>query len=312
VKSRTVEVTVNKVSQLFLGCPQWWLPQWKSVLNIPKPSFALQYYSHQFNTVEGNTTFYAVPSQKTQQRWLETVDKDFRFCLKVPKSCTHSRYLDTKDLKSFADMVEHMRAKLGQVHLQLPPNLGWPHWSRVQKIVEGLPSVDVAVEVRHRDFFNKGDIEQRFTEWLRNCGANRVMFDSRGLFKERPDRPEISDAQSKKPRLPLHVMATSNQPMVRFIGFSDYESNLVYLNQWADKLVEWLDHGLRPYFFMHTSDNVLAPLFLMRFKQMLRQRGVTIAGSEKASHISNSGLLETKGLSSVESKCSDEHQLGLF
>ena len=58
---------------LYIGCPIW---SWKGwVGNFypegTKPSDFLHEYTRRLTTVEGNTTFYAVPAQKTLEGWAE-------------------------------------------------------------------------------------------------------------------------------------------------------------------------------------------------------------------------------------------------
>ena len=58
---------------LYIGCPIW---SWKGwVGNFypegTKPPDFLHEYTRRLTTVEGNTTFYAVPAQKTLEGWAE-------------------------------------------------------------------------------------------------------------------------------------------------------------------------------------------------------------------------------------------------
>lgn len=259
-----------------LGCPQWWLPTWGSFLKTESGVTGLSCYSRHFATVEGNTTFYAVPRSTVQNDWLNAVPVDFKFCFKLPKTCTHSSIIEQSDFRAFAKMLEKFNDRVGQVLIQFPASFSWENWHTVNKLVNGLPEVPLAIEVRHRCFFSKGEVEQRLNQWLLERNANRVMFDSRGLFNEVSQSPAILDAKRKKPRLPLHVIATGEYPMVRFIGFSDFERNIALLSQWANKLKEWVLLGKKPYFFLHTADNCLAPVFAKRFQVMLESLNIPI------------------------------------
>lgn len=46
-------------------------------------------------------------------------------------------------------------------------------------------------------------------------------MDSRPLFALPPSNAAIIDAHKKKPRVPVHAIATANNPVVRFIGQPD-------------------------------------------------------------------------------------------
>ncbi len=55
----------------FIGCAVWAYKGWVGELYPQGTRTAdfLHLYSRRFTTVEGNTTFYAVPNQETVTRW---------------------------------------------------------------------------------------------------------------------------------------------------------------------------------------------------------------------------------------------------
>ena len=68
-------MTTSHMPPFFLGCPVWSCAGWKGQVypaSAPQKSW-LKYYSETFLTVEGNTTFYAIPSPDTVQRWIAQV-----------------------------------------------------------------------------------------------------------------------------------------------------------------------------------------------------------------------------------------------
>ena len=71
-----------------IGCPVWSFKGW--VGNFypegTKPKEFLHEYARRLTTVEGNTTFYAVPTRETVEGWAAEMPETFRFCPKVPKS----------------------------------------------------------------------------------------------------------------------------------------------------------------------------------------------------------------------------------
>ena len=79
----------------YLGCPVWACPAW--VGKVFRAGAArrewLHAYSQCFNTVEGNSTFYAIPTVETAQRWAEETVPGFRFALKFPQAISHERQL---------------------------------------------------------------------------------------------------------------------------------------------------------------------------------------------------------------------------
>ena len=61
-----------------LGLPAWAFPGWKNRYFADRPS-TLASYAQVFATVEGNTTFYRTPDEKTIANWQRAVaETDFR------------------------------------------------------------------------------------------------------------------------------------------------------------------------------------------------------------------------------------------
>src|SRR5262245_15647881 len=91
-----------------------------------KPTDFLPGYAVVFNTVEGNTTFYALPPAETVARWREQVPDEFRFCFKFPRTITHDKLLvdSTTEVTEFIERVAPLEHKLGSLMLQLPPRFG--------------------------------------------------------------------------------------------------------------------------------------------------------------------------------------------
>ncbi|MBL9015869.1 MAG: DUF72 domain-containing protein, partial [Myxococcales bacterium] len=64
----------------YLGCPGWGIKTWIGRLFAPgtKDKDFLARYAEVFNSVEGNTTFYALPTADTVARWRASVPDRFR------------------------------------------------------------------------------------------------------------------------------------------------------------------------------------------------------------------------------------------
>jgi uncharacterized protein YecE (DUF72 family) len=71
---------------LYIGCPVWSFKGWVGNFypEDTKPKDFLRLYSRRVKTIEGNTTFYAVPAEKTIENWVADTPATFRFCPKVP------------------------------------------------------------------------------------------------------------------------------------------------------------------------------------------------------------------------------------
>jgi len=79
----------------YLGCPSWSEAAWRATLypQDTRPTEFLSRYTEVFNAVEGNTTFYARPSEQTVARWAQVMSAHFRFCAKLPRDISHSEDL---------------------------------------------------------------------------------------------------------------------------------------------------------------------------------------------------------------------------
>lgn len=232
----------------------------------------LRYYSGVFNTVEGNTTFYALPSEDVVASWKEQVQENFRFSFKLPRAVTHERSLrhSGSDLIAFFERLEPLAANMGSFMVQLPASFSPEQLDDLERFLGILPAeYRYAVEVRHPDFFRRDENEKALNQLLKKHCVDRVCFDSRALFSQPAVSEAEIDAHRKKPRLPVHALVTGSQPLVRFIGTANLQYNQQYLLPWVQKITEWVAEGLRPYVFIHTPDNGEAPLQADQFHQLL-------------------------------------------
>ncbi|MCX2769270.1 MULTISPECIES: DUF72 domain-containing protein [unclassified Pseudoalteromonas] len=255
---------------LYLGCPQWSSAHWKGRVFSSHCSATnmLKEYGQIFNSVEGNTTFYADPNPQTVLKWLEQVPDDFRFTFKIPKRFSHEMALShcQDELLAWCKNMAPLFPKLGVLMLQLPAQFAPEHINKMRQFLSWLPkALTVGVEIRHWDFYRKGDAERRYNQYLIENNYNRIVMDTRALFSEPASTPAIVDAQQKKPRLPVHAIATGDSPILRFVGCSQLESNRDFYQPWLTKLNQWLSEGKSPYVFFHTADNFDAPFLARQF-----------------------------------------------
>ncbi len=227
-----------------------------------KPAERLEKYAQVFHTVEGNTTFYATPTLNTVQNWKAATHDDFKFTFKLPKAITHEQMLRGCDeqLRDFMTIMEPLHERVGQWTIQLPAAFGPEHLDRLKKFCASFPpNFPLGVEVRHMAFFSKGEEERALNQWLLESGIDRIIMDSRPVFAAKPTTEAVIDAHQKKPRVPVHAIATAKHPMIRFIGHPGMDDNVRFFEPWLTKLPMWIEQGIQPYLMIHTPDNVLAP-----------------------------------------------------
>ncbi len=260
-----------------LGCPEWANKDWNGEF-FPaktKASDFLKLYSSVFNTVEGNTTFYALPKAETVQRWKEEAASNFRFCFKFPKTISHQKRLKQahEETHHFLRWLSPLEERLGPFFLQLPASFGPNEVGILEKYLRSLPNAfRYAVEVRNLQWFDAGPHETRLNELLWNLQIDRVIFDTRELHAAPANDPATEKAQQRKPKVPVRFVATSAHPFLRFVGHPDLEKNRNTLALWADQTVQWIEEGRHPYIFIHTPDDFYAPRLARHFHDLLAAR----------------------------------------
>ena len=257
----------------FLGCPQWQDPQWQR--QLPPGTSPLARYSQVFNTVEGNTTFYATPSAEQCRQWRAQVPDDFRFLFKFPRAITHDHMLAEvgEQTAGFVELLAPLHDVMGPFLLQLPAAFGPGHLGRLWGFLDALPApLSCTVEVRHPAFFQKGEEERALNQGLRERKLARVCLDSRALFSATPIDDATRDAHRKKPRVPAHLLPSEAQPVLRYIGHPELEANRPFLEPWFARVAQWLEEGQQPFVFMHMPDNGHAVSLAQLWTELLQSR----------------------------------------
>jgi uncharacterized protein YecE (DUF72 family) len=167
----------------------------------------LPWYAERFETVEVNSSFYAIPEQRTVARWAEVTPEDFVFDYKLHKALSrHSAELQSlpPDLRDGVDTTARGRVrltreledalldrtleavspleqagKLGVFLLQLTPAFS-PQKHRLDELaplVEKLAPRPLAIEFRHRGWVEERNVEDTL-EWLREHDAAFVAVDA--------------------------------------------------------------------------------------------------------------------------------------
>ncbi|MGN7738935.1 DUF72 domain-containing protein [Pseudomonas sp. 22526] len=259
----------------YLGCPSWSENAWREYLypESARPTDFLGLYCQVFNAVEGNTTFYARPAEATVQRWAQTMPEHFRFTAKFPGDISHGGDLREQlgAAESFLQLLSPLGERVSPLWLQLPASFTPQRLAELAGFIDGLER-PLAVEVRHRDFFAKGDAERMLNRLLLDRGVERICLDPRALFSCTSSEPSVLHAQSKKPKVPPRPAAFTQFPQVRFIGHPQLEANDPFLVPWIDKVAGWIEEGRTPYVFLHTADNRLAAELARRFHARLMAR----------------------------------------
>lgn len=260
-----------------LGCPVWACDAWVGSLYSTKNRRRwLGEYSSAFGTVEGNTTFYALPKAEVVQRWAEEAAPGFRFALKTPGSITHESQLVgvERETAEWIDRLRLLQAAdlLGPTLLQLPPYFDGSRLDDLTRFVEAWPNdLPLAVEPRHEGYFDDGPIERDFDEMLRERGIDRALFDSRALFHSPPEDDSERASRGRKPNRPRRLTVTGQRPFLRFIGRNRLPLVDPWIDEWVGVIAGWIRADLDPYVFCHAPDDAFAPEFAARLHAALQK-----------------------------------------
>jgi len=154
-----------------------------------RPAGYLSLYARAFDTVEVDSTFYAVPSAKTVRDWAARVPAGFTFALKLPKEISHeNRLRDAAGLAPlFFDRARELGAKLGPILIQLGPDFTPAERPALAEFLSLLPrDLQFAVEFRQR-----GWIDQDVLALLADHNVALALTDARWI----PRRTMLSLAE---------------------------------------------------------------------------------------------------------------------
>jgi len=148
-------------SSVYVGCSGWSYDSWLGHFypaSLESKEF-LQYYSHVFDFVEIDSSFYRIPNLFMTKRWATLTPDNFRFAAKFPRSITHENRLadPEKQLRYLFDMMRPLQKKLLALLIQLPPTLTAKEgMKKLEALVHMLdPSFRYTVEVRNKSWFDK-------------------------------------------------------------------------------------------------------------------------------------------------------------
>jgi uncharacterized protein YecE (DUF72 family) len=262
------------IASYHLGLPLWGMSAWVGNFYSAGAQSGefLAEYATVFNAVEGNTTFYRIPTAESVSRWREATPDGFRFCFKLPGEITHQRRLRDAQttLKEFFERMEPLVDRLGPFMVQLPASFAPDGLVVLCEFLRTLPTeFSYAVEVRHRAFFDNREFRRQLNERLSEVGIERVILDTRALRAGAADDPDVLRARHDKPDLPVLEICLTDHPLVRFIGSPEAAVNDPWLRDWADHLGGWMGLGKRPFFFVHCPNNLHAPALARRFHEIL-------------------------------------------
>jgi len=163
----------------------------------------LQFYSHYFNCVEVNSTYYTYISPKVVDGWIKKVEEsnDFIFHIKLHQDFTHKRKYDEQNIKAIRYNLDQLRKseRLGGLLIQFPYSYSFDGSSvqQIQKLRDIFSDLSCFVEVRHQSWKNNRALE---------------FFKENDLALCTIDQPQIGQAIEFDP------IITNDKAYIRFHG----------------------------------------------------------------------------------------------
>jgi uncharacterized protein YecE (DUF72 family) len=189
--------------RIVVGTAGWSAEEWYPS-GLP-PRDRLSWYAERFESVEVDSTFYALPARRTVARWAAISPPSFTFDVKLHRLLSRHaapRSSLPTDLRPQAEVNERGRValrpeleaaicrrtlelveplteagKLSSFLLQLTPAFdpAGHRLAELEPVVQALAPVPVAVELRHRDWLSDPDAT---VGWFRTAGAAFVCVDA--------------------------------------------------------------------------------------------------------------------------------------
>jgi uncharacterized protein YecE (DUF72 family) len=162
-----------------LGTAGWSYDFWRGKF-YPKglaQSRWLEYYVTQFNAVEVDSTFYAIPPPARLEKWAAIAPEGFEFALKIPQLITHEKSLvDVEpELGEFLRVAAALKDKLGPLLLQFPFSFGPDRLPDLLTFLDQLPRNEFrfVVELRHRGWHQSNILDEMRTRGIPLCWADQ-------------------------------------------------------------------------------------------------------------------------------------------
>ena len=255
-------------AQIRLGTQGWNYDAWVGPFypDGTRPADYLTVYARAFETVEVDSTFYAVPPAKTIRGWYERTPAGFIFALKMPQEITHERRL--RDIDDAAEVFyERARAldeKLGPVLIQLGPDFAPVELPALANLLPKLPrDIKFAVEFRHRGWMTDGVLAL-----LAEHGVALAITDARWI----PRRQMLTLARRPTADFIYLRWMGGNRDIVDYSRIQLDRSR--ELEQWADALTTLAKVRVNVYGYVNNHFAGHSPQSVRELQRMLGQAPV--------------------------------------
>ncbi|MCI0418350.1 MAG: DUF72 domain-containing protein, partial [Acidobacteria bacterium] len=207
-----VTQTAPPSPRILVGLAGWSYPDWKGLVYPRESNFdKLRYLSGFFDTIEVNTTFYAIPAPRTVEAWVRSVSGNprFLFAVKLYKQLTHGDKINQgrpeiqpETVAGFKCALQPLRetGKLGALLLQFPYRFHDESGNRdyLQRLFDSFQDYPLVVEVRHKSF---------------DKASFYAVLRERGVAFANIDQPLVSESLP-----PTRIFTSPERAYLRFHG----------------------------------------------------------------------------------------------
>ena len=151
----------------------------------------LSYYSQEFNALELNTTYYALPGEVMVESLVKKTADGFLFAVKANQDMTHNRTGAEDTSKKFCDMLQPLldAHKLGCVLAQFPNSFNCSDINRefLKRFRQWMKDLPLVIEFR-----NAGWVNERTFSWLKDNNVGYCCVDEPDLPGLLPPLSEVT------------------------------------------------------------------------------------------------------------------------
>jgi len=285
------------MARIRIGVSGWRYTPWRGVFyprDLPQ-RLELRYASHILPTLEINGSFYSLQRPEYYRQWHDETPDDFVFALKGSRFITHMKKLRDIEVplaNFFASGVFNLRAKLGPILWQFPPNFRYER-ERMARFFDLLPhDTSAALRLaRKRDARLRGRARLAIDEQRPLRHAVEIRHESFvdasfvELLRERNIALVIAETAKRWP-MPLDI--TADFVYMRLHGDkelykSGYSSKA--LDRWAERIRKWSRLREVYCYFDNTDLKLRAPVdaqTLMRKLGLPPGSGLSLTASPQA------------------------------
>ena len=259
-----------------------WVGPYYPVGTAPADFLAL--YAREFDTVEVDSTYYAVPSARTVDGWAAKTPAEFVLAAKFPRSIVHGGDAATpdparvlipdataRDRDAFLAVMSRLGSRLGTLVLQFPYfnkkafGSAGPFLERLDRFLEALPRTGFAfaVEIRNRAWYGRA-----FRDVCAKHRAGVVLVDQAWM----PHGDEVVAEFDPVTADSLYVRLLGDREGIERITTTwDREviDQTARLTRWATLLADFAAKGVRSFVYVNNHYAGHAPSTVRRLRTLI-------------------------------------------